>query len=194
MTHSPDRDIHRRAAQHASMRHEQARVVSQVTDGAVVSPDTPAPAGPSTFILVNGLSKSVPFDTPAPAESYPSIPVEGLPLTGDTRSDVPLLAGHEDEPVSEPIWYPGGPIDASLLIGYVDHAARRIWDGEDRDPQRFYNHDRKIAGLVQPDEPWFQDVLAASGLRDLCQHDAEWGFLRRLFACPKPYAKWGLKA
>ncbi|XP_058762356.1 protein MAIN-LIKE 1-like [Vicia villosa] len=90
-------------------------------------------------------------------------------MTGDTGSTVPLPTGHGDEPVPEPIWYPGGPIDASLLTGYADHAARRIWNGEDRDPQRFYNHGRKIAGLVQPDESWFQDVLSASGLRDLCQ-------------------------
>ncbi|XP_058733767.1 protein MAIN-LIKE 1-like [Vicia villosa] len=61
------------------------------------------------------------------------------------------------------------PIDASLLTEYDDHAARRIWDGEDRDPQRFYNHGRKIAGFARPDEPQFQDVLAASGPRDLCQ-------------------------
>ncbi|XP_058783887.1 protein MAIN-LIKE 1-like [Vicia villosa] len=71
----------------------------------------------------------------------------------------------------EPIWYSGDPIDALLLTGYIDDAARRIWDGEDRDPQRFYNYDRKIAGLAQPDEPWFQDVLAASGMGDLCQVD-----------------------
>ncbi|XP_058775296.1 protein MAIN-LIKE 1-like [Vicia villosa] len=42
---------------------------------------------------------------------------------------------------------------------------------QDRDPQRLYNHGRKIAGLAQSDEPWFQDILAASDLRDLCQVD-----------------------
>ncbi|XP_058774284.1 uncharacterized protein LOC131648547 [Vicia villosa] len=92
-----------------------------------------------------------------------------VPLKGDAESAVPLPAGHEDESVPEPIWYPGGPIDASLLTWYEDHEARRIWDGDDRDPQRFYNHGRKIAGLAQPNELWFQDVLAASCLKDLCQ-------------------------
>ncbi|XP_058727226.1 uncharacterized protein LOC131598662 [Vicia villosa] len=40
---------------------------------------------------------------------------------------------------------------------------------EERDPQRFYNHARKIVSIAQPDQRWFQDVLSASGLRDLCQ-------------------------
>ncbi|XP_058782018.1 uncharacterized protein LOC131656288 [Vicia villosa] len=90
-------------------------------------------------------------------------------VTGDAGSTVPLPEGHEDEPVPKLIWYPGGPIDASLLIGYDDHATRRIWDGKNRDSQRFYNHDQKIVGLAQTDESWFQDVLASFGLRDLCQ-------------------------
>ncbi|XP_058783698.1 protein MAIN-LIKE 1-like [Vicia villosa] len=132
MTHGTNRDIHGRTTQHASVRRERARAVSQVTDGAAVPSDTPASIW--AFYICN------------------------------TGSGVPLLAGHEDEPVPEPIWYPGGPIDASLLTRYDDHAARRIWDRE-----RFYIHDQKIAGLAQPDESWFQDVLAASGLRDLCQ-------------------------
>ncbi|XP_058783016.1 uncharacterized protein LOC131657662 [Vicia villosa] len=88
-------------------------------------------------------------------------------VTGDTGSDIPLLAGHEDEPVLEPIRYLGGLVDASLLTG-MTIMQLGIY-GMERDPKRFYNYDRKIAGLAQPDEPWFQDVLAASGLRDLCQ-------------------------
>ncbi|XP_058753780.1 protein MAIN-LIKE 1-like [Vicia villosa] len=71
----------------------------------------------------------------------------------------------------QPIWYPGGPVDASLLTGYDEHAARRIWDGENRDPQRFYNYGQMIKDPAQPDEPWFQEVLAASGMRDLCMLD-----------------------
>ncbi|XP_058732822.1 protein MAIN-LIKE 1-like [Vicia villosa] len=88
--------------------------------------------------------------------------------TPDVGSNVPPTQGHEDELVTEPIWYLGGPVDASLLTRYDEHAARHIWDGESRDPQRFYDHGRKIKDLAHSDEPWFQEVLAASGMRDLC--------------------------
>ncbi|XP_058747090.1 protein MAIN-LIKE 1-like [Vicia villosa] len=96
------------------------------------------------------------------SSSYTSTPVP-MSVTADVGSVVPPSEMHEDEPVLEPIWYPMGPIDASLLTGYDDHAARH------RDPHRFYDHGRKIAALAQPDQPWFQDVLAASGRRDLYQ-------------------------
>ncbi|XP_058742384.1 uncharacterized protein LOC131614862 [Vicia villosa] len=74
------------------------------------------------------------------------------PVTADPGSSVPYAQQHEDDLVPDPVWYPSGPIDASILI---------------RDPQRFYNHDRKIVVHQQPDELWFRDTLAASRLRDL---------------------------
>ncbi|XP_058734078.1 protein MAIN-LIKE 1-like [Vicia villosa] len=99
--------------------------------------------------------------------SSTSTPVH-VAVTGDVGFVVPPTQGHEDEPVLEPIWYPGGLVDASLLTGYDEHATRRIWDGESRDPQRFCIHGRKIKNLAQPNEPWFHEVLEASGMRDLC--------------------------
>ncbi|XP_058783614.1 uncharacterized protein LOC131658324 [Vicia villosa] len=39
----------------------------------------------------------------------------------------------------------------------------------EKEPQKFYNHGRKILALEQPHEAWFQDVLTASGLKDLCE-------------------------
>ncbi|XP_058750767.1 uncharacterized protein LOC131623761 [Vicia villosa] len=84
-----------------------------------------------------------------------------VPVTTEAGSSVPPLVLYEDDPVPEPVWYPRGPIDASQLTGYADHS--------DRDPQRFYNHGQKIGALAQLGESWFQDALAASELRDLCQ-------------------------
>ncbi|XP_058753782.1 uncharacterized protein LOC131626966 [Vicia villosa] len=163
-------------------------VVSQVTDRAVVPidvPVTPVPAEPSPSILVEGSSPSVLVEGPSPsttssrrprddAEGFSQMPSTRrrrrgssftfvfVLVTVDTRSSMP-----------EPVWYPGGPIEASLLTEYANHSARHIWEREDREPQKFYNHGRKIAALTQPGEAWFQDVLTTSGPRDLCQYCIE---------------------
>ncbi|XP_058783596.1 protein MAIN-LIKE 1-like [Vicia villosa] len=158
MEDHPNRVIHGRTAQHASVRHERMRVVSQVTGGA-----TPIPARPSPSVLVDGPSSSVPVErgTPSTTASWR--------LRHDAEgSSVPSAELREDDPVSEPVWYSWGPIDMSLLIGHADHSARHIGEREERDPQRFYNHAQKIVALAQPDESWFQDALLASSLRDLC--------------------------
>ncbi|CAK8572003.1 unnamed protein product [Lathyrus sativus] len=41
---------------------------------------------------------------------------------------------HIDAPASitEPVGYPGGPCDTSLLVKYEHHIARHIWFGEER--------------------------------------------------------------
>ncbi|XP_058758833.1 uncharacterized protein LOC131632079 [Vicia villosa] len=97
-----------------------------------------------------------------------------IPKKADIRSPFPPPGGidllHEEANAPEALVdYPGGPSDLSLLTGYVDRTARHVWDGEDRVLQKFYNHDRKIVSLVQPTNPWFQDILTASGMKDLFQ-------------------------
>ncbi|XP_058726279.1 protein MAIN-LIKE 1-like [Vicia villosa] len=52
--------------------------------------------------------------------------------------------------------YLEGPLDLSLLTGY------------DRASQKFYYHGQKILSLQQPAQPWFQNVLTTSGMKDLC--------------------------
>ncbi|XP_058776702.1 protein MAIN-LIKE 1-like [Vicia villosa] len=103
------------------------------------------------------VASSTPVSPPADAGS-PVPPLDVIDMLHD-KADL-----HE-----APMGYPGDPSDLSLLKGYADHTARHVWDGEGRDPQKFYNHGRKIVSLVQPTEPWFYDVLADSGLKDLCQ-------------------------
>ncbi|XP_058761121.1 uncharacterized protein LOC131634467 [Vicia villosa] len=75
----------------------------------------------------------------------------------EARSSMPPHELHEDDPLSEPFM--------TLLKG------NSIFFGkfQERDPQRFYNHDKKFVALAQPGESLFQDALATSGLRDLCQ-------------------------
>ncbi|KAI5392767.1 hypothetical protein KIW84_060077 [Lathyrus oleraceus] len=73
----------------------------------------------------------------------------------------PLIVAHAD-PVSHPEsetvadaeldTFGGVPFDLSLLPLYPDHTAKHIWNGEERDPQKFVNHGRKIVSLPQPDE------------------------------------------
>lgn len=84
-----------------------------------------------------------------------------------------------------------------MLPLYSDHAARYVWDGEgkfnfihslknkfviifkvsdnfflyDRYALKCINHGRKIIGLLQPAEQWFQDVMQLYGLTDLCMVD-----------------------
>ncbi|KAI5416837.1 hypothetical protein KIW84_041734 [Lathyrus oleraceus] len=43
---------------------------------------------------------------------------------------------------AEPIGYPGGPYDTSLLVKYEHHVARHIWFGEERGPKK----ELKVAG------------------------------------------------
>ncbi|XP_058742116.1 protein MAIN-LIKE 1-like [Vicia villosa] len=119
-------------------------VVSQVTDGAAVPRDVPArpvPAGPSPSVPIEGSSPSVPVEGPSPSTTSSRRPRDDAEVTINARSSVPPPELHEDDEVSEP----------------------------DREPQKFYNHSRKIAALTQPGEAWFQDVFTTSGLRDLCQ-------------------------
>ncbi|XP_058762820.1 extensin-like [Vicia villosa] len=199
MTHGPDRDIHGRTAQHASVQRERTlRTVSQVTDGAAVVPDppftstsntpatagpilspasarptpSPAPVGPirspasvrpipspasagpilsralarpTPSPAPTGLSKSTtpsrrPQDDPKGISTSELPPSSRRPHRGIASSAGPPPEVHEDDPrgpmlVPEPVWYPGGLVDTSLLTGYDDHAARRIWDGDSRAPR-----------------------------------------------------------
>ncbi|CAK8544027.1 unnamed protein product [Lathyrus sativus] len=43
---------------------------------------------------------------------------------------------------SEPVGYPGGPYDTSLLVKYENQVARRIWFGEERGSKK----ELKVAG------------------------------------------------
>ncbi|XP_058733457.1 early nodulin-like protein 18 [Vicia villosa] len=179
MTHGPDKNIHGRTAQHASARRERSRIVSQVTDRVAVPSDSlTASHTPASVIPSPSPASARPAPSPVRASPFPAPSTTELrrprddpegssqmppprrrrrgttsTSTLDAGSDVPPTQGHEDDPVPGPIWYPGGSVDASLLT---------------RDPQRFYNHGRKIKDLAQPNEPWFQEVLEASGMRDLC--------------------------
>ncbi|XP_058726819.1 protein MAIN-LIKE 2-like [Vicia villosa] len=131
------------------------QVVSQVTDGVVVPADVPA--------------------TPVPTEgSSPSIPVEGDSVTtnstqrpqddGDISSQTPSARRRRRCSSSSPMCV---PVTADAGFPMPPHELHE--DDEEMDTQKFYNHGRKIAALVQPNEAWFQDVLSAFGLKDLCQ-------------------------
>ncbi|CAK8544509.1 unnamed protein product [Lathyrus sativus] len=80
-------------------------------------------------------------DTPDPPPADDPVP----PPEGDDPP--PEDAGDDDD--DEPEGFPGGPSDVSLLTGYADHTARHVWDGETRQPQKFYNQGRKILSLEQ---------------------------------------------
>ncbi|XP_058761533.1 uncharacterized protein LOC131634922 [Vicia villosa] len=65
----------------------------------------------------------------------------------------------------------GGLSDLSLLPLYPDH---------ERDTLKVINHGRKISRLVPPIEPWFDEFLELSGLKDLVQcgyNMVNWGMV-----------------
>ncbi|XP_058783285.1 uncharacterized protein LOC131657960 [Vicia villosa] len=83
--------------------------------------------------------------------------------------DVDPPVGEEEEQEEQEVdSFPGGPFDTSLLIHYQDHVARRIWEGEEREPLKMVNHSRKIFGLFKPAAQWFNDHVRGSGLCGLC--------------------------
>ncbi|CAL5192578.1 unnamed protein product [Lathyrus oleraceus] len=43
----------------------------------------------------------------------------------------------------------GGPIDRSVMIEYVDHVAYRLWQGDDRLPQKVTSHGSKLKGFLK---------------------------------------------
>ncbi|XP_058734878.1 protein MAIN-LIKE 1-like [Vicia villosa] len=67
--------------------------------------------------------------------------------------------------------YPGGPTDTSVLIYYHDHVARLVWEEEERPTIKSMNHARKIFSLLKPQAQWFNNVVAGSGLGELCMTD-----------------------
>ncbi|XP_058751706.1 uncharacterized protein LOC131624809 [Vicia villosa] len=90
-----------------------------------------------------------------------------MPPPSDAGSPVPPPDGmdplHREAGAPEvPYGYPGGPSNLSMLTGVF------FGNFQDRASQKFYNHGREILSLRQPTEPWFQDVLKASGLKNLC--------------------------
>ncbi|XP_058765778.1 protein MAIN-LIKE 2-like [Vicia villosa] len=96
--------------------------------------------------------------------------------------DVDPLHGENDAKEG----YPGGPIDTTVLIYYHDHVARRVLEGEERPTIKFVNHARKIFSLFKPQAQWFNDVVAGSGLSELCMtgystinHDMQGAFVER---------------
>ncbi|XP_058765104.1 uncharacterized protein LOC131638558 [Vicia villosa] len=171
MTDHPYRIISGRTAHHAFVRRAQMQMISHVIDGSVVPIDAPdtlvAAEVPVTFVLAEGPSTSTtsslrPQDDGEGSSQTPfartrcrdtsSTPVQP---PADVGSPVPPPELHKEANAHEKsVGYPWGPSDSSLLTG---------------DPQKFYTHDRKIASLVQPAELWFQDVLGAFRLKDLCQ-------------------------
>ncbi|CAK8539278.1 unnamed protein product [Lathyrus sativus] len=174
-----------RILQHASMRRERRQAtVTQVgtaeaqPTGQPSSPhvqDNPSTSYPTPSSTSSSRRRrdSAEGSSQAPSFCRPrwdtlvTHPVDDVALVPPPEVDDPPAekASHDDDDELE--GFPGGSSDMSLLVGYADHTARHVWDGETREPQKFYNHERKILSLKQTYEAWFQDVHAAFGLKDL---------------------------
>ncbi|XP_058725577.1 lysine-rich arabinogalactan protein 19-like [Vicia villosa] len=108
-------------------------IPSPASAGPILSPTSarpnpsPSPAGLSTSTTPSRRPRNDPKGASASGLPPPSRRLR----RGSSSSTGPPPEVHEDDPVRgpEPVWYPGRPVDASLLIGYANHAARRIWDG-----------------------------------------------------------------
>ncbi|XP_058726732.1 uncharacterized protein LOC131598118 [Vicia villosa] len=73
--------------------------------------------------------------------------------------------GEEEE---EEDGFLGGPRDISVPISYHEHVARHVWEGKERATLKMVNHAWKIFDLFKPEAQWFNDVVTASGLSELC--------------------------
>ncbi|XP_058759733.1 uncharacterized protein LOC131633040 [Vicia villosa] len=136
----------------------KCKVVSQVSEGTAVPADVPAipvHIGPSPSVPIEGPSPSTtssrrPQDDDESSSKTPSdrryrraSSSTPMQVTEDVGSPVPPLELHEEADAAEgTVFYLGDPIDFSQLIEYADHSARCIWDVEDRDLLKFYNHER----------------------------------------------------
>ncbi|XP_058746752.1 protein MAIN-LIKE 1-like [Vicia villosa] len=87
-----------------------------------------------------------------------------------TRRD---KAGSSNPPPQppQPVGYPGGPSDLSLLVRYQDHVARRLWYGEERGPKKelkVAGHGTKLQERVpQQLPPEIKAIVTGSGLASL---------------------------
>ncbi|CAK8530675.1 unnamed protein product [Lathyrus sativus] len=151
-----------RLSQHASVRCEQSQTsVTEVDTAETQSSTSHAQDIPSTLYPTPSSTSSSwrhrdstvgssqasssdrpRRDTPVPPSADDPVP----PLEGDN----PPLEDAGDDDDDEPEDFPRGPSDMSLLTGYADHTARHVWDGETRQPQKFYNHGGKISSLEHP--------------------------------------------
>ncbi|XP_058741878.1 protein MAIN-LIKE 1-like [Vicia villosa] len=74
-------------------------------------------------------------------------------------------------PPPQPVGYPGGPSDLSLLVRYQDHVARRLWYGEERGSKKelkVAGHGTKLQERVpQQLPPEIEAIVSRSGLASL---------------------------
>ncbi|XP_058767002.1 protein MAIN-LIKE 1-like [Vicia villosa] len=94
---------------------------------------------------------------------------DGRPHTRRRRDE----AGSSNPPPQppQPVGYPGGPSDLSLLVRYQDHVARRLWYGEKRGPKKelkVAGHGTKLQERVpQQLPPKIEAIVTRSGLASL---------------------------
>ncbi|KAL5191270.1 Protein MAIN-LIKE 1 [Glycine soja] len=66
----------------------------------------------------------------------------------------------------EPMGFPGGPRDPSVLTEYADHVAGSVWSGQERPELKLCSHGRKVHNLGRP-IPAIEDMVARTGLSPL---------------------------
>ncbi|CAL5210269.1 unnamed protein product [Lathyrus oleraceus] len=175
MVDKHDRLRHGMVAQHASLRREKSQQDLKAPDpsGHAESSTSGARTSPQT---TSSSSSHRRRDSSSDASIHPSSrrcqvslihahevgdsPVS--PPTIDASKSVPpstaiivdLVPPPEGEDVADAELKAFGrcPVDLSFLPLYLDHIARHIWDGEERDTHKFINHRRKITILPQPNE------------------------------------------
>ncbi|XP_058776609.1 uncharacterized protein LOC131650927 [Vicia villosa] len=168
--------------QHASVKREKSQATQPPHASGHVVLDAPAttsssgvpPATPTTSASHNRLDSPV-HPSPPPSSRRRTSPPTSFEAGETSGSKATLEARSQPQPkpssqplsqtiacICEHLIFGGGLSDLSLFPLYPDH---------DRDTLKVISQRRKISKLVPPIEPWFDELLLLSRLKDLASVD-----------------------
>ncbi|XP_058760152.1 protein MAIN-LIKE 1-like [Vicia villosa] len=114
----------------------------------------------------SGMQACEPKHLPKAFRKMRTLGPDGRPHSRRRRDE----AGSSNPP-PQPVGYPGGPSDLSLLVRYQDHVARRLWYGEERGSKKelkVAGHGTKLQERVpQQLPPEIEAIVSRSGLASL---------------------------
>ncbi|KAL5173215.1 Protein MAINTENANCE OF MERISTEMS [Glycine soja] len=102
----------------------------------------------------------VPADSPAVPEAE-AVVAGDEPMVDAAAQDTSAETNTQDTGAEtdgdEPVGFPGGPRDLSVLTEYADHVAGSVWSGQERLELKLCSHGRKVHNLGGPVPPLCTD-------------------------------------
>ncbi|KAH1206385.1 Protein MAIN-LIKE 2 [Glycine max] len=111
----------------------------------------------------------VPADSPAIPEAE-AVVAGDEPMVDAAAQDTGAETNTQDTGAEtggdEPVGFPGGPRDLSVLTEYVDHVAGSVWSGQERLELKLCSHGRKVHNLGGP-VPVIENMVTGTRLSSL---------------------------